>query len=79
MFGHIRDSLEVLERDEHMKNVLFPCKFIKSKRQEIDFKRLLITAFFFSEQTHTPKVSKCKQSSLCKEMNMYLNAAENFS
>lgn len=61
IFGDIRNDLQVLTRDEHMKEVLQPYKIIKSKRQPKNLKKLLTRAKF-TENQDNPKVSRCNRS-----------------
>ena len=68
-YGHIRENLKVLQRDTHVKNVLQSYKFIKSKRQERNLKKLLTRAKF-AEKPYTPTVTRCNRPKcdLCKHL-----------
>lgn len=69
IYGEIRNDLTILQRDNHMKDVLRPYKFIKSKRQEKNLKQLLTRAKF-TEKVEQPKVKRCNRPNcgLCKHL-----------
>ena len=59
MFHVIIDNESILQEDEKMRNILSKFKFIKSKRQPYNFKRLLTKAKFSSNECH--EVKKCNR------------------
>ena len=60
MFTEIHSDINILRRDEYMKNAFSKYRFIKSKRQPPNLKRLLTKAKF-SETHHTVKVISCRR------------------
>lgn len=57
MFSVIIENMPILQEDEKMRKILANYKFIKSKRQPYNLKRLLTKAKFTSN--HTCEVRKC--------------------
>ena len=69
MYGQIRDSVRILKRDSHMKDLLGRYKTFKNKRQENNSKKLLTRARF-SEKEEIPKVFRCNRPNcgLCRHL-----------
>ena len=61
IFNDIQNDLQVLKRDEHMKEGLEPYKIIKSKRQPKHLKKLLKRAKY-TDVEDNPKVLRCNRS-----------------
>ena len=70
MFGIFTNSLHILNSDPKMKDIVDSTKFIKSKRQLPNLKRLLTKAKYSDTQSQIYKVTKCGRSncSLCQHI-----------
>ena len=74
IFGAIKQNLDILKRDSHMKQVLENTTFINSKRQPDNLKKLLTRAKF-PISIRIGAVSKCNRptaasvNTYCKELN----------
>lgn len=58
IYSQLRNDINILQRDSHMKTVLEDFTVIKSKRQLPNLKRLLTRAKFCTQEK-TPQVQKC--------------------
>ena len=65
MFHVIIDNEPILQEDEKMRNILSRFKFIKSKGQPYNLKRLLTKAKFSSNECHEVKKCNRPNCSLC--------------
>ena len=68
MFRIVKENQHILERSETMKEIMNSKKFLKSKRQMPNLKRILCKARFRKPQSFT--VAKCKRGNcgLCKHL-----------
>ena len=69
LFGKIREDINILKRDNVMKEVLSKYKIIKSKRQPPNLKKLLTRATY-TENKKEPEVKRCNnpRCGLCKHI-----------
>ena len=82
MYHVIIENKPILQEDETMRNILSKFKFIKSKRQPYNLKRVLTKAKFSSKQGK--EVKKCKRPNcglcihLLEESSITFNCGINF-
>ena len=62
VFTLIQENIPLLKTDERMNKIIHRSKFIKSKRQSKNLKKILTKARFGDEYFETPTVKKCGRS-----------------